>query len=247
MPLMISWPTDIDSISRPQLDHPIHNDKHQQQQMLALVSAPTFSIFTLHFWHPFLFCKFNWYVPPCHCEYLSPRTQLVSDSLIAWSAIINSSSCFPHPFSRFHFFVCLFYAINSILCPTAPLCCPPQAEAVTRSTGKNSPFFFFTLHCFGYFLFFKSNCYIPIQAAVDYSVHRHNLHVLTQCLIHHKQQKQWLQVQGEKPAPSPFLYFSFAVIIFHFNHYATICCTEEISAHIHMCWFECLVHSDKQK
>ena len=81
MPLMISWPTDIDSISRPQLDHPIHNDKHQQQQMLAQVSAPTFSIFTSHFWHPFLFCKFNWYVPPCHCEYPSPRTQLVSDSL----------------------------------------------------------------------------------------------------------------------------------------------------------------------
>ena len=213
------------------------------------VRTPPFSIFTLHFWHPFLFCKFNCYVPPCHCEYLSPRTLLVSDNLIAWSAIINSSSCFPHPFSRFDFFGWLFYAINSVLCPTAPLCCPPQAEAVTRGTGKNSPFSFFALHCFGYFLFFNTivtslSRLLWITQSTD-----------TTCRCWHNDSSTTNSRSSDcRCRVRNLLLPHFYISVLQWSFFTLTIMPPSAALKkpqptftIRMCWLECLVHRDKQK
>jgi len=108
-------------------------------------------------------------------------------------------------------------------------------QKATMSNWYELPLFLFNTTFFGYFWFFEFNWYAPINTAVDYWVHRHNLQVLTQ-MPHPPQTEEAVTASAEWETYSfpIFIFQYYSKHFFQYNHYVTTCSIEEISARSHI-------------
>ena len=192
--------------------------------------SPPFSFFTLHFLGCFFYFSDSIVMPPFMPLWISwhKDTPHMCD-LIAWSATMNSSRNHEHrwepPFPFLYYISLsnvLFYQFN---CYTTLWISPAGTDTNTPSSTasrsikherwvKNTSFPF--LHYISWTIFYFSNSSgtspsVLLWVGSTDTTWRCQL----KCPIHHKQQKQLLQAQEEKPAPSQFLHLIVQWTIFN--------------------------------